>query len=423
MEWLLLSWPTLILLGLGLRMALRLTYGVRGPEPGDPVYIFLSITSWVLIALAVVPAIVGGILSFFGVIILLLAVATLIEMVIERRSAQRRSMCRMLVLLIERGAQLESSVLLAGQTMRGIVGATAKQLFNALQRGTPLPAAVQRYPGALPRQASAYLAAGHSRDVRLAALRELSRTEQSELESIWRASIDRILYLAAILLFMGAVLTFVMIKIVPEYAKIFQEFDLSLPAMTELLISVSNFVEQFLAIPLAFAFIVITLAAIVISISYLCDIPVLSSLSDRVFRGRRTADLLRIIALATEHREPMDGVLHRVALVYPSRLIRRQLLPAAGAVAAGADWRDALLDGRFISKVEHSLLQTAERVGNLPWALREIAKRRDKRAAYRLMAALQIFYPIAILAIGAVVAFYAVALFIPIVKLIYGLAF
>jgi len=57
MEWLLLSWPTLILLGLGLRMALRLTYGVRGPDDGDPVYDFLRITGWVLIILGLMPAI------------------------------------------------------------------------------------------------------------------------------------------------------------------------------------------------------------------------------------------------------------------------------------------------------------------------------------------------------------------------------
>jgi type IV pilus assembly protein PilC len=328
----------------------------------------------------------------------------------------------MLVLLMDRGTRLESSVLLAGQTMRGSVGQAAKLLFTELRQGTPLPAAILRFPAALPRNAPAYLAAGHSRDVRLAALRELSRTEQSELETIWRASIDRFLYLVAILLFMAGVFAFVMIQVVPEYAKIFYEFDLDLPAMTQLLITLSRFVERYLAIPLTFAAVLTILATIAISIFYLCDIPVLSPLYDRVFRGRRTADILRIIALATEYRESLDGVLHRLGLVYPSRLIRGQLLSSAGAVAAGIDWRDALLGERFITKVEHNLLQTAERVGNLPWVLRTIAERRDKRAAFRLMAVLQFVYPIAILIIGMLVAFYAVSLFIPIVKLIYGLA-
>ena len=36
-------------------MALRLTYGVRGADANDPVYDFLMITSWVLIALGLAP--------------------------------------------------------------------------------------------------------------------------------------------------------------------------------------------------------------------------------------------------------------------------------------------------------------------------------------------------------------------------------
>jgi type II secretory pathway component PulF len=81
-----------------------------------------------------------------------------------------------------------------------------------------------------------------------------------------------------------------------------------------------------------------------------------------------------------------------------------------------------LVGARFITRVEQSLLHTAERAGNLPWALREIARRRDKWTAYRLMATLQVAYPAAILLIGTMVAFYAISLFIPIVRLIEGLS-
>jgi type IV pilus assembly protein PilC len=422
MEWLLFSWPTLILLGLGLRMALRLTYGARGAEPGDPVHVFLTITSWVLIALGVAPAVAAAVFTFFGVIIGVLAAATFVEAVVQRRIAQRRSMCRMLSLLVERGGRLETSLLFAGQTIRGAVGRAAQRLFDAVSSGTPLGAAVVRYPAALPREAAAYLAAGSTRDARLAALRELSRSEQGELATIWRACVDRISYLASVLVLMAAVSTFVMMKIVPEYVKIFDEFQLELPPMTQLAVILSEFVVYYLAAPIFFAFVLLTLAAAVTSICYLCDVPVLKGVSDRLFRGRRTADILRILAIATEHRESLADALNRMARVYPSVLIRRQLDSAMNSVAAGADWRDALLKARVITRAEHGLLKTAEQVGNLPWALRAIANRREKRAVYRLAIALQVLYPLTILLLGAFVGFYAVALFIPIVQLIQGLA-
>ena len=135
MEWLLVSWPTLILFGFGLRMSLRLTYGARGPEPSDPIYDFLSICSWVLIGLGFAPAIIGGVISVFGIVLILLAAATLVEIIAQRRAAQRRSICTLLALLVERKQRIESSTLLAGEIIRGRVGRAAKKLFDSLNAG------------------------------------------------------------------------------------------------------------------------------------------------------------------------------------------------------------------------------------------------------------------------------------------------
>jgi type II secretory pathway component PulF len=422
MDWFLISWPTLILLGLGLRMSLRLTYGARGPEPGDPVYAFLNITAWVLIALGLLPAIFGGIVSVFGVIVVLLAVATILEMVVLRRAAQRRSMCKMLSLVLERGAHLESSVLLAGQTLRGGVGYAARSLFRDMSGGMPIVAAITRNPKALPPETLAYLASGTSRAARTAALRELSRAEQGEMVTIWRTCIDRISYLVAVLMFMALLLTFIMIKIVPQFVQIFDEFGLELPPITQLAVSLSEFAVNVLAVPLLLGCLLLILASVVIATCYVVDEPVLKGLTDRFFRGRHIANVLRIIALATENRQPLAEVLSRAATVYPAIPMRRQLAKAATEVGAGVDWRDALRHSQIVSRAEQSLLKTAEIVGNVPWALREIAKRREKLAVYWLATRLQLLYPLIILLLGLLVGFYAISMFIPIVRLIEGMS-
>src|SRR4051812_20103891 len=108
MELLLLSWPTLILLGIGLRMSLRLTYGVRGPDAGDPVYELLRIVGWVLIAIGLAPAMLGGLFTFVGGIIVALAAATLVEIITQRRAAQRRSLCALLAIIVERRQRLDA---------------------------------------------------------------------------------------------------------------------------------------------------------------------------------------------------------------------------------------------------------------------------------------------------------------------------
>ncbi len=91
-------------------------------------------------------------------------------------------------------------------------------------------------------------------------------------------------------------------------------------------------------------------------------------------------------------------------------------------MAAGGDWRDSLRDARFVSSAEQSLLKSAEAAGNLPWALRTVAARQEKRVVYRLAAAVQVLYPILIVMLGALVAFFVVSLFIPLVKLVEGLS-
>jgi type IV pilus assembly protein PilC len=341
---------------------------------------------------------------------------------IQRRSAQRRSMCTMLALLAERGQQLDSSVLLAGQEMRGIAGRAAAKLFRALEKGAPLLEAIASYPRALPPEAIAYAAAGQTNASQAAALRELSRSEQTELASIWRACVDRLSYLTFILLTMVVVLSFIMIKIVPEFERIFQDFNLELPLISIWAIQFSNLYVQYLGIPLGMGLVVLLLGAVTVGLCYLWDVPVLKPWSDLLFRGRPTSHVLRILAVATEQRQSLAQALLNVSRVYPSMPIRDRLVKAATEVSAGVDWRDALRNTRLVSHAEQALLAAAERAGNLPWALRQIACRRERRAVYRLATALQLLYPAAILALGAFVGFYVVALFVPLVKLIEGLS-
>jgi type IV pilus assembly protein PilC len=158
-----------------------------------------------------------------------------------------------------------------------------------------------------------------------------------------------------------------------------------------------------------------------VALCYLADVPVLQPWADLLFRGRSTAHVLRILAVAAEQRQPLTYALNWLAHVYPSARLRSRLIATAAAVNAGGDWRDALAAARLVTRAEQGLLKAAERAGNLSWALRQIASRRDKRAVYRWSTVLQIAYPIAILLLGAFVGFFVIALFVPLVRLITGL--
>jgi type II secretory pathway component PulF len=57
-------------------------------------------------------------------------------------------------------------------------------------------------------------------------------------------------------------------------------------------------------------------------------------------------------------------------------------------------------------------------VGNLTWALRELADRGERRLAYGLQLFVQVLFPIVLLGVAAVVFLFAVGYFMPLVKLI-----
>ena len=281
------------------------------------------------------PAIFGGVLAcsvessrILGVVdrlvVALLAAATFVEAVIQRRMAQRRSICRMVALLVEHGAQLESSVLMTGRSMRGIVGRAANRLFNSLRSGTPLGVALSPPLCRVAERGRRLPGCRIHASARLAALRELSRSDQGELATIWRECVDRISYLGFVLVVMAGCVLVSHDQDRPSFSRSSDEFELELPAMTQLAFSLSEFVARYLAAPILLVFVLLTLAAIVIGIFYLCDVPVMGWFSDRFFRGQRTADVLRILALATEHRQPLADALFRVSRVYPSPSIRHR---------------------------------------------------------------------------------------------------
>ena len=62
------------------------------------------------------------------------------------------------------------------------------------------------------------------------------------------------------------------------------------------------------------------------------------------------------------------------------------------------------------------MLQAAQRAGNLPWAMQEMADSGRRRFLYRLQAIVQAVFPAAVICFGLMVMFIVVSLFLPLVS-------
>jgi len=206
--------------------------------------------------------------------------------------------------------------------------------------------------------------------------------------------------------------------IVPEYQKIFKDFDLPLPHSTQLLVGLSQFSVSYWYLFYPLFVLGMALLFLPAACYFGWDLPGMNWFTRRL----DAADLLDGLALTARQQKQMLDGLDALAQSHPRTNIRLRLLQAVKDVQAGRDWAESLSSRGLLRRPDLAILQAAGRVGNLPWALREMAESNRRRFAYRLQAIVQAVFPPVVILLGVIVGFIAVALFLPLVLLIQALS-
>ena len=72
----------------------------------------------------------------------------------------------------------------------------------------------------------------------------------------------------------------------------------------------------------------------------------------------------------------------------------------------------------LVTAPEVRVLQSAEQIGNRPWALHQLAIGKKRRTARRLDRLSEFVLPVLVIALGAFVLFEALTVFVPITRII-----
>jgi general secretion pathway protein F len=416
---------TLVLLvipAIALRLAVRALYGRQRLVTADPMQTLLSLSSTILFVMAGLGLIVGLLGLWALMIPLPLVFIVVVLMTIDRmRHSEHRALIWALAAAAEKGVPLsEAARAYADETM-GDTGLRALALAEAIERGEPLPAAVR---SARLRMGSAMKLAVRLGD-RLGLLGPAMRQQldgSHHIDAALQAAIGRFFYLGGVTFVLINVTIFVMLKIVPVFQKMFYEFGLKLPAMTNLVIDVSKwFVEigwVFVLPVLAIAMPTFFLIALLYYVGWLPrNIPLWWSL----FKRYDGALVMRGLALAVRRGRPLPEALRLVSESYPLTIVAGRLRRAAERVEAGQNWCDSLRQTGLIGQPDAAVLAAAERAGNLEWALEEMADSALRRQTYRIQVLLQILFPVLLVVLGMFVGFFAIGMFLPLISLIQGL--
>ncbi len=361
-------------------------------------------------------AAIGAIIVFGGIVLLFSSAMGFGSFLARRRAIRQDSLLSVLAIATERGIPLAPAVAAFADQFRGQLRWRIMNLAADLNQGTALAAALERQPKLASRNAVLLAWVGHESGTLPKALRMATGTRSAQLP-IWTAITARLSYVIAILLVAQMISGFILYYIIPKFEAIFKDFNIPLPRVTILTIEASHFAIKFGYLTAWLPLFELGLL-IFLPLSFLgwgnYHIPVF----DRLLSRRHTALVLRSLSLVVEGGKPLARGLSVVASHYPTQWMRRRLHEAHAEVEHGAQWTDALWRWRVIRASDAEVLHSAAAVGNLAWALSELADTIERRLATRAHAIVQTLFPLAVAALGALVFTLAVAYFMPLVQLI-----
>ena len=372
---------------------------------------------WVLLLLGLFAA-VGLMAHAFCIVAWVVTAVVLLSLMYRFRSAERRSLLWMLMAAAQRRIPLEAAARAFAEERHDQVGGRALDLAAYLEAGLPLALALRRSRLSFPQAVLLAAELGQQTDNLGDALRQaMGHTDESEV--ILRSAMERVFYLACLVIFDLAMLTFLMLKIIPAFQKILVDFDTEAPAATVWLIGITHALVIYW--PLFLLLGIILLVALVRCLSYYTGYSpgYLPGLSPSWHRADRSV-IMRWLALAVRQNRPLPEMMRLIAGYLTRRGLRRKVETAARQIDQGADWTECLRRARLIRTAEAAVFRSAERAGNLAWALEETSQSSVRRSVYRLRALINVAFPAAIIVMGGSVLLVMLGILTPLLHLIQG---
>lgn len=334
----------------------------------------------------------------------------------RRRSTRQDSLLSVLAIAAERGMPLAPALVAFADQFRGGSYRRIMDLASQIIWGASLPEALDRSRKLVSGDAVLLSWIGQAAGRLPRALRMAATTRSTQLP-IWTAITARLSYILVLLLVLQSIGTFILYFIMPKFEAIFKDFGVGLPSVTIMVVEISHFLLRYGVITFFIPLFELALLAF-LPFSFLAWGNFTVPFFDRLLGRRHTSLVLRALAITVEGGKPIALGLSTLSNHYPARWIRRRLLAAETDVEHGADWIASLRRHRLIRSTDADVLTSAAEVGNLAWALRELADTADRRLAVRFQVVIETLFPLVVVFLGMAVFIMATAYFVPLVSLI-----
>ncbi|MBI2434972.1 MAG: type II secretion system F family protein, partial [Candidatus Hydrogenedentes bacterium] len=261
------------------------------------------------------------------------------------------------------------------------------RLHQELERGATLEQALLKNHQSFPRLYVSMVRAGEQTG-NLAAILQIMTSYTTRMASLKQNLAAVLTYPIMVLLLGMAILSFLMVKVVPVFAEIFQEFGAQLPAPTRFWIDASDFVVwNFTRLWLTFfgvlAFLYVVRAFLRRSANGRCWLERFSLMIPVAGRFHYLLSLVRFtrtLGVLLASRVPVLESLELAGAASGSPILHRATEEAVLQVASGERLSDALSSTGFFGHTFCWLLSTGEQRGEVEQALEGLADSYEREA-------------------------------------------
>jgi type IV pilus assembly protein PilC len=245
-------------------------------------------------------------------------------------------------------------------------------------------------------------------------------------QSLKSKIIGAMVYPAVVIFVAVAILTFIMVAIIPKFKKIFDEFGLTLPWATQTLIRISSWMSEFWwTIPLfpMALYLMMKLARLTRAGNYALDravlwIPVLGQLIEKTIVARTMRTLGTLISSGVPILEAINIVKETANNAVFERMFQRVL----ESIREGDTIADPLKESRLVDDMVVNMVEVGEETGDLDTMLYKIADFYDEQVDTLVKSLISLLEPLMIVFLGFTIGAIVISLFLPLIKLLEGLS-
>jgi MSHA biogenesis protein MshG len=333
---------------------------------------------------------------------------------------QQQSLLRLLAVAVEENLPFAPLIEAWAADEYGIQCQRLLRLAKLLRKGTPLPDAVEQVPGVVSEEDVLAIRFGTQSGTLVASLRERV-DEWGDTRSIVSPRLRKgLIYIAALIVVGLVIVSFLQIKIVPEFEKIMQEFNMDAPEPLLWSIGFSKFFADYW-----YLFILAVLAFLWFVFSPWPGRRMRMRMFGPLYRPLRElhfADVLEKLSVTAEAGRPIAGAISTLARYHFDPALRRRLLFVRNEIEQGVDAWQSMQAVGLLSPQEVHALTTADRLGNRAWVLDQLAHVKERRTVARLSRAADLILPIVILLAGGFVLLQAMSVFSFLARIVHSLA-